>query len=65
MYAPGWQHIKADGPLQCIILVRDGASIPHTAPALHAADLDFDNIQWRHYGQPSSPSTPAIVHPKK
>ncbi len=65
VYAPGWQHIKADGPLQCIILVRDGASIPHTAPALHAADLDFDNIQWRHYGQPSSPSTPAIVHPKK
>lgn len=65
VYQPGWQHIKADGPLQCIILVRDGASIPHVKPALHAEDLDFDHIEWRHYGTPAGPAAHEVVIPKK
>ena len=65
VYQPGWQHIKADGPLQCIILVRDGASIPHVKPALHAEDLDFDHIEWRHYGTPAGPAARGVVIPQK
>ncbi|MDE6498137.1 MAG: alpha-xylosidase [Muribaculaceae bacterium] len=65
VYQPGWQHINADGPLQCIILVRDGASIPHVKPALHAEDLDFDHIEWRHYGTPAGPSARGVVIPQK
>ena len=38
-YSPGWHRIKADGPLECIILVPDGARIPTTAPALHTGLL--------------------------
>ncbi len=51
-YAPGWRNIKADGELRCVILVRDGAVIPHVAPAQSTDRIDWDNIEWKHYGTP-------------
>ncbi len=51
-YAPGWRNIKADGALRCGILVRDGAVIPHVAPAQSTDRIDWDNIEWKHYGTP-------------
>lgn len=63
-YAPGWRRIKADGPLQCVIMVRDGASIPHVKPALHTGDIDWNKIEWRHYGSArKQPHTAGLVLP--
>lgn len=49
-YAPGWRKIKADGPVQCVIMVRDGAALPHAKVAQHTGEIDWDNIEWRFYG---------------
>lgn len=63
-YAPGWRHIKADGPLQCVILVRDGASIPHAKVAQHTGLIDWDKIEWRHYGSAKkNPHTTGLILP--
>ncbi len=51
-YAPGWNRIKADGELQCVILVKDGAVIPHVAPAQSTDKIDWKSISWKHYGTP-------------
>lgn len=49
-YAPGWNKISVDDDaLQCVILVRDGAVIPHVKPALHTGALDFDRVERREY----------------
>lgn len=63
-YAPGWRHIKADGPLQCVILVRDGAVIPHARVAQHTSEIDWDKIDWRRYGSArKSPATGRLARP--
>lgn len=49
-YMPGWRTIKADGPIECIILVRDGAVIPHAKVAQHTGLIDWNDIDWRFYG---------------
>lgn len=61
-YQPGWRTIKPGGPIECIILVRDGAAIPHTKVAQHTGLIDWDNIEWRTYG--SAADTPRrLVRP--
>ena len=49
-YGPGWNRINADGELQCVILVKDGAVIPHVAPAQSTDKIDWKSISWKHYG---------------
>ena len=44
-YTPGWHRIAADGPVQCIIMVRDGAVIPHAKVAQNTAEIDFKNVK--------------------
>ncbi|HNQ36981.1 MAG TPA: glycoside hydrolase family 31 protein, partial [Prolixibacteraceae bacterium] len=43
VYEGGWHHITA-GEIPAVILVRDGAVIPHMAPALSTDDLDWSRI---------------------
>lgn len=61
-YQPGWRTIAPGGPIECIILVRDGAAIPHAKVAQHTGLIDWDNIEWRTYG--SAADTPRrLVRP--
>ena len=45
-YAGGWQIIKA-GQIPGIILVRDGAALPHIALAQSTAQMDWSKIELR------------------
>lgn len=61
-YQPGWRTITPGGPIECVILVRDGAAIPHAKVAQHTGLIDWDNIEWRTYG--SAADTPRrLVRP--
>lgn len=53
-YSPGWREIAADGDLRCVILVRDGAVLPHVAPAQSTDKIDWNKIEWKRYGASSS-----------
>jgi alpha-D-xyloside xylohydrolase len=44
VYSSGWHHIEA-GPIPALILVRDGAVIPHIALAQSTKDLDWSKIE--------------------
>jgi alpha-D-xyloside xylohydrolase len=49
-YQPGWHKIKANGQLQCIILVRDGAVLPHVEVAHSTDKINWKSIEWKRYG---------------
>jgi alpha-D-xyloside xylohydrolase len=42
-YAGGWHHIEA-GQIPIVMLVREGAVIPHMQPAQSTAQLDWSNL---------------------
>ncbi len=44
-YSPGWHHIEADGPIKCIMLVREGAEIPTVAPAQSTSAIDRSTLR--------------------
>lgn len=44
VYNNGWNHIKA-GKIAAVILVRDGAVIPHIKLAQSTKDMDWKNIE--------------------
>jgi alpha-D-xyloside xylohydrolase len=46
VYNPGWHHIKA-GEVPAVILVRDGAAIPHIGLAQSTKDMDWSNLDLR------------------
>ncbi|MBP1676467.1 MAG: glycoside hydrolase family 31 [Bacteroidetes bacterium] len=48
-YVPGWNTI-ACGDIPCIILVREGAVIPHAALAQSTDKIDWKNITLKVYG---------------
>ncbi|HEY4964376.1 MAG TPA: alpha-xylosidase [Candidatus Saccharimonadales bacterium] len=45
VYNSGWNHIKG-GKIAAVILVRDGAAIPHIKLAQSTKDMDWKNIEW-------------------
>jgi alpha-D-xyloside xylohydrolase len=48
IYNPGWNKIES-GPIPCVILVRDGAAIPHVKVAQSTDKIDWTNIEWKKY----------------
>jgi alpha-D-xyloside xylohydrolase len=44
IYAGGWHHIKA-GDIPVVVLVRDGAAIPHIKLAQSTAQMDWSNLE--------------------
>jgi alpha-D-xyloside xylohydrolase len=44
IYTSGWNHIQA-GKIEAIILVRDGAILPHLKLAQSTMDMDWSNIE--------------------
>ena len=44
-YTPGWNRIAADGPIECVIMVRKGATIPTVAPAQSTAEIDRSTLK--------------------
>jgi alpha-D-xyloside xylohydrolase len=51
-YNRGWHDIEA-GEIPCIILVRDGAVIPHAKLAQSTDKIDWTNIELKVYGDKS------------
>lgn len=51
-YNPGWNYIPV-GDIECVILVRDGANIPHAKVAQSTDKIDWDDIKWRSFGKKS------------
>ena len=51
-YTPGWNYIPV-GEIECVILVRDGANIPHVKVAQSTDKIDWNNIEWRSFGKKS------------
>jgi alpha-D-xyloside xylohydrolase len=49
VYEPGWNHIEA-GHVPAVVLVRDGAAIPHIALAQSTGNMDWSNIELRVFG---------------
>ncbi|MCF0244559.1 MAG: alpha-xylosidase [Bacteroidaceae bacterium] len=47
-YSSGWNRIEA-GPLPIIVLVADGAAIPHVPVAQHTGAIKWDKLDWKHY----------------
>ena len=48
VYSKGWHHITA-GQVPAVILVRDGAAIPHIGLAQSTKDMDWSNLDVRVY----------------
>lgn len=48
IYNPGWNNI-ATGELPIIILVRDGAAIPHVPVAQSTDKIDWNKVAWKKY----------------
>lgn len=48
IYNPGWHNITA-GELPIVILVRDGAAIPHVPVAQSTDRIDWNKITWKKY----------------
>lgn len=44
VYSPGWHRIKT-GKIPAVILVRDGAVIPHIKLAQSTVDMDWSNLE--------------------
>jgi alpha-D-xyloside xylohydrolase len=48
-FNPGWNHIEV-GEIEAVILVREGAVIPHIALAQSTKDMDWSDIELRVFG---------------
>jgi alpha-D-xyloside xylohydrolase len=49
-YAGGW-HTIASGPIPIVLLVRDGAAVPHAALAQSTAELDWSRLELVVFGE--------------
>lgn len=54
-YPHGWNHIDENG-IPCVILVREGAAIPHASLAQSTDKIDWKNIRIQVYGQAANAS---------
>jgi alpha-D-xyloside xylohydrolase len=61
-YFGGWQKIKA-GKIPEIILVRDGAAIPHIALAQTTAQMDWSKIELRVFAKDATTAKGLIFLP--
>lgn len=48
VYSPGWNHIET-AELPIIILVRDGAAIPHLPVSQSTDEMDWKKVTWKKY----------------
>jgi len=48
VYSQGWNKIEA-GIVPAVILVRDGAAIPHVKLAQSTDKIDWSSIYWKDY----------------
>lgn len=62
-YQPGWRHIEG-GTIPAVILVREGAVIPHVGLAQSTADLDWSRLELVAYGPPGQPATGYVALPE-
>ncbi len=62
VYEGGWHQITA-GEIPAVILVRDGAVIPHIAPAPSTDDLDWSHIDLVTYSAGKRALTGLFCHP--
>ncbi len=53
IYSGGWHHIEA-GEIPVIMLVREGAAIPHAELAQHTRNINWGNINLMVFGDESS-----------
>jgi alpha-D-xyloside xylohydrolase len=63
LYTQGWHQIKT-GEIQAIILVREGAVIPHIKLAQSTQDMDWSKIDLVVYSRTTSPAKGIICLPK-
>ncbi len=61
VYAPGWQRIEA-GPVPAIVLVRDGAALPHAALAQSTKDIDWAKLELRVFATPAAKTATALIY---
>jgi alpha-D-xyloside xylohydrolase len=62
VYNPGWNHIES-GNIAGVILVRDGAAIPHIALAQSTGDMDWTNIELKVYTDSATRGTAKVCLP--
>lgn len=56
IYGPGWHQITA-GPIQAILLVKDGTLLPEIKVAQHTGEMDWNNIGLSIYSTGNEAST--------
>jgi len=49
VYKAGWNRIKTDSPIECVIMVREGAKISTVKPALSTDRIDWSKITTKTY----------------
>jgi alpha-D-xyloside xylohydrolase len=49
IYNQGWNHIEV-GPVEAVVLVREGAAIPHIRLAQSTMDMDWTDIEIKVFG---------------
>jgi alpha-D-xyloside xylohydrolase len=57
-----WHEIEA-GPVPIVVLVRDGAAIPHAKVAQSTDDIDWQDIELRVYATGNQPATARFALP--
>jgi len=57
-----WYGITA-GAIPIVLLVKDGAVLPHVKPAESTADIDWSNIELRVFNEGSAPVSGLIAFP--
>ncbi len=62
VYHPGWNHIKT-GKIPVIILVRNGAVIPHMQLAQSTADMDWSDIELKAYQEEAGEASGMLCLP--
>jgi alpha-D-xyloside xylohydrolase len=62
VHEPGWRHIEA-GTIPAVILVRDGATIPHIELAQSTADLDWSRLELVVFASDGRPATGRVALP--
>ena len=61
-YAPGWHNIEA-GQIPIVVLVRDGAVIPHIKLAQSTSQMDWSNLELTVYSENSNNADGLICLP--
>ncbi|MEJ2502325.1 MAG: alpha-xylosidase [Gemmatimonadota bacterium] len=64
VYEPGWQRLEV-GELPAVILVREGAMIPHIGLAQSTADLDWSRLEAVTYGPASAEAAGWVALPSE